>query len=782
MRKGNFYRRLQKPTPALLFNSLVSAGLLVVVSIEVKGHRVTLLERDLFKLINDLPNALEPFLALVMQLGSYVAVFVAAVAALLLKRRRLSLELLVAGNAAYYMALGVKLFVARGRPADLLDVVTTRELIGGALGYPSGHMAVATALGFTVARGVPSRFRRLVWCAVFIVGFARIFVGAHLPIDVIGGFLVGTLAYCLTQLAIGQQRPSGSLAHVQAMLAGKGIETTELTYLAGDARGSIPVHARTAAGDELFVKLTSNEQRDADWLYKLYRRLVYRNIEDEVPFLTAKQKSEHEAYLSLLAERAGARTPRLLATTTDGDGNMLLVQEFIRGTTLDRVPRETLERGTLTDVWQQLAALHRAGIAHRDPRAANILIHDSNAYLVDLSFAEENASEDVQARDIVELLVATAHSTDAGTAVSAARQALDCKALSASLPYLQRAPLSRAGRTSVEQRPGLLDQLRTEIEHQCHAEPAKLAQLSRLNRKNVFILVMLGLAVHFLLPQIGEMRTALREIVHANPFWLTCSALASAGTYLISALQFRFATQVRLPVKPTILVQVANSFANRLTPGSLGGVALSIGFLKKQGLSTVAASVTVAIIRLAGLIGGLALVPVLLGSARREQLQIVPERKGLVVLLVVVGLLLLIAAFLAIPKLRHRGRSAIRETLGALRSLVTSRRAPQLVVVSLALTLAYGACLYFALLAVGVSISVSDAVIVSLIGQGVGAAAPTPGGVGATEAAAVGALLVVGVAPEPAIAGVLIYRLISFWLPIAPGYAAFRWLAKHGHF
>lgn len=780
MRNVNLFRGLHKPTPALLFNCLVSGGLLFVLSIEVRGHRVTRLERDVFQLINNLPNAVEPFLATVMLFGSYVAVFAAALGAVLLRRRRLALEFLVAGNIAYYSAIAVKLIVARQRPGELLRDIKIGEILGGTLGYPSGHMAVATALGFTVARAVPKRFRRYAWSALFVVGFARIYVGAHLPVDVVGGFLVGWLAYCLTQLAVGQQRPAKSLTHLRVVLREKGIEITQLNYLSGDARGSIPLHAKTAQGQEFFVKIISNEQRDADWLYKLYRRVLYRNIEDEVPFLTAKQKSEYEAYLSLLAERAGVRTPHLLLSATDEDGNELLVQEFIRGTTLDRVTPQTLDPGALADVWQQVASLHRAGIAYRDLRAANIVMHGSSAHIVDLSSAEENASEDQQARDTVELLVTTAYLTSAAMTVSAAREIIGCPALAGSLPYLQRAPLSRAARKRLERQPGLLDELRTEIMQQCDAKPAKPAQFSRLTRKNLVTLVMLGLAVHFFLPQLDQVHTALRDIVRANPLWVLCSAVASAGSYLLSALVFRSAVQARLPLKPTIMVQVANSFANPLAPGSLGGVALSIRFLQKQGLPTVAASTAVAIVRLAGVISALALLPVLVLFARRTHVQVVSPRKGLVILLVVVGLLLLVAGVSAIPKLRHRGRSVIRQAAGNLRSFVTSRRAPQLFVLSLALTLTYGACLYFALLAVGVSPSIPHVLLVSILGEGIGATAPTPGGVGATEAAMASGLVIVGVPSGAAIAGVLIYRLMSFWLPMAPGFVLFRRLSKQG--
>jgi uncharacterized membrane protein YbhN (UPF0104 family) len=128
--------------------------------------------------------------------------------------------------------------------------------------------------------------------------------------------------------------------------------------------------------------------------------------------------------------------------------------------------------------------------------------------------------------------------------------------------------------------------------------------------------------------------------------------------------------------------------------------------------------------------------------ARHTYLHGASPPTGLATLLVVVGLLLLVAGVLAIPKLRHRGPAAIRQSVDTVRSLTTSRRAPQLLAMSLAVTLTYGACLYFAPLAAGASPSVPHA--------------PT----------------------EAAIAGVLIYRLMSLWLPMAPGIAAFRRLSK----
>ncbi|RQW94596.1 flippase-like domain-containing protein, partial [Micromonospora globispora] len=122
-----------------------------------------------------------------------------------------------------------------------------------------------------------------------------------------------------------------------------------------------------------------------------------------------------------------------------------------------------------------------------------------------------------------------------------------------------------------------------------------------------------------------------------------------------------------------------------------------------------------------------------------------------------------------------------RQAVDALRSLPRSGRITRLLAVSVALTLAYGAALYLALLAVGLPAELSliaPIVLVCVVGEGVSTAAPTPGGLGATEAALVSGLLLYGIPTETAVAGVLVYRLATFWLPVLPGYVALRMLVR----
>jgi undecaprenyl-diphosphatase len=98
--------------------------------------------------------------------------------------------------------------VERGRPAALLPGVEGREVFGeGSLGYPSGHAAVAAALTVVVAAHLSRRWAIGALVLGVAVLFGRMYVGAHLPLDVVGGAALGVVAGSIVNLLI---RPSPS--------------------------------------------------------------------------------------------------------------------------------------------------------------------------------------------------------------------------------------------------------------------------------------------------------------------------------------------------------------------------------------------------------------------------------------------------------------------------------------------------------------------------------------------------------------------------------------------
>ena len=96
------------------------------------------------------------------------------------------------------------------------------------------------------------------------------------------------------------------------------------------------------------------------------------------------------------------------------------------------------------------------------------------------------------------------------------------------------------------------------------------------------------------------------------------------------------------------------------------------------------------------------------------------------------------------------------------------------------LNLAYIAVLYTSVQAFGGDMSIAVVAVVYLVGATVGQAAPTPGGLGAVEAALTAGLTAAGLDGGIALSAVLLYRLVTFWIPTIPGYWSFSWRTKRG--
>jgi undecaprenyl-diphosphatase len=177
--------------------------LVLVATMLVARAELATLEASIFRAINDLPQGLHTVVWPFMQYGTFITIPTLAVIALLFRRFRLALAIALAGVGVYLVALVVKAVVDRGRPAALLTAVEERELFGAdSLGYPSGHAAVAAALTVVVAAHLSVRWLIAALALGAVVLFGRMYVGAHLPLDIIGGAALGAIAGSVVNLVV----------------------------------------------------------------------------------------------------------------------------------------------------------------------------------------------------------------------------------------------------------------------------------------------------------------------------------------------------------------------------------------------------------------------------------------------------------------------------------------------------------------------------------------------------------------------------------------------------
>ena len=171
----------------------MGAGLFLISLAEARSGKLAGYEQRLFRTVNGMNDRIRIPVRTIMQAGTFGTVPAVSVLALLSGRKSLAASLAVGGTIAWVGAKLAKPLGGRARPQGVLPDVTIREGIEGDLGWVSGHTAVATTLAFIAAQELPRTARPALAGIVGTVGFGRMYVGAHLPHDVVGGAGLGMM-------------------------------------------------------------------------------------------------------------------------------------------------------------------------------------------------------------------------------------------------------------------------------------------------------------------------------------------------------------------------------------------------------------------------------------------------------------------------------------------------------------------------------------------------------------------------------------------------------------
>jgi membrane-associated phospholipid phosphatase len=183
---------------------------LMVVSATVLVASALLAERGvygwevaIFQAVNGLPGSLRPLLWVLNQYGTAITIPVATVIALAFRRWVLAAALAMSGVTVYVLARVIKGYVGRGRPSALVESVVERESFSPeSLGYPSGHAAVAWAITIIVLTFMGRPWRWVAIALAIVVPVVRMYVAAHLPLDLIGGAALGVFVASAVSLVL----------------------------------------------------------------------------------------------------------------------------------------------------------------------------------------------------------------------------------------------------------------------------------------------------------------------------------------------------------------------------------------------------------------------------------------------------------------------------------------------------------------------------------------------------------------------------------------------------
>ncbi|MCH0569602.1 flippase-like domain-containing protein [Streptomyces sp. MUM 136J] len=331
----------------------------------------------------------------------------------------------------------------------------------------------------------------------------------------------------------------------------------------------------------------------------------------------------------------------------------------------------------------------------------------------------------------------------------------------------------------------LLTQIRHEVLRIRPQAPVEPARLERVRPRTLISFIAGAIGAYFLLTQLTHIEFG-PLIANAKWGWVAAAVLFSSLSYVAAAMQLLGFVPERVPFLRAVAAQVAGSFVKIVAPAAVGGVALNTRYLQRSGVRPGLAVASVGASQLVGLGAHILMLLAfgyLTGTEKTPSLS--PSRTVIAGLLTVAVLVLVVTS---VPFLRKFVATRVRSLFaGVVPRMLDVLQRPQKLLTGiggiLLLTVCFVMCLDASIRAFGsesTTLSIASVAVVFLAGNALGSAAPTPGGVGAVEATLTVGLIAVGLPKEVAAPAVLLYRLLTLWLPVLPGWLAFNHLTRKG--
>lgn len=333
----------------------------------------------------------------------------------------------------------------------------------------------------------------------------------------------------------------------------------------------------------------------------------------------------------------------------------------------------------------------------------------------------------------------------------------------------------------------LLTQIRREVLLIRPQAPVEPVRLERIKPRTLLSFIAGAIAAYFLISQVTEADFGA-VVEQAEWGWVAAALGFSALSYVAAAMSLLGFVPERVPFGKTVLAQVAGSFVKIVAPAAVGGVALNTRFLQRSGVRPGLAVASVGASQLFGLGCHILLLGAFgyLTGTEKTPSSLTPSRTVIAGLLTVAVLVLVVTA---IPFLRKFVVTRVRSLFaGVVPRMLDVVQRPQKLLTGiggmLLLTGLFVMCLDASIRAFSgpdtPHLSYASIAVVFLAGNALGSAAPTPGGMGAVEGALTLGLIAVGLPKEVAAPAVLLFRLMTLWLPVLPGWLCFNHLTRKG--
>jgi uncharacterized protein (TIRG00374 family) len=736
---------------------------------------------DFIELFGRMPQTVRYALVGVAQLA-IVAIPLVVLTWLLTRRTRVATLLVVgAGLVGGVVMVVLTDWLNRAAPpTPIIDLPSTSFI---ATDFPSTAYLAALVAGATVASPIMTAvWRKGAWMAVGVTAVVRVITATQAPVSILVTVVLGSTIGSAALVVFGSpQRRPGS-ATLRAGLATAGFKVDEL----GDEHTvrDLRTYQGTAAGQPIEVIYLDQDDRDIELFSRVLRSIRVRDVDEQRLSVKPRVRAAQLALATAMAERAGARVPAVLSVApVDGD-SAIIVTSVPPGTPLAELSNDHISDRALDDLWQQVGHLHRARMAHRSLSRDHLVIDGDSATLVGLDTALLATSAPSRAVDRAELMVSTALSVGVDRALDAALRNADAVDLEATLAFVQLPALPAHARREAKKPNTLLDDLLTGLQQRLDVDEVELAELERISVAKIVTWLGFAVLAFFVLTLVSNWSDIATTMSGLNLWWIVPIVIVTLLGTVGGAMSLSGSVIRPIALGEATIVMFGQSFLNRFTPMNAGGMAMRVRYLQKGGTDGTVATAAIGLTSAAsGVMQVLFFVFFLLWTNTDPTGGLDVNAGGgpdLSIVAVFVGAVVVaILAIVATPRFRRWLTRFVAATFAKIKHDFgeLARRPTKLALLFGGQALAkLSTIVAFALAcrAFDVDLSFVEIGALYMVANTVAAAVPTPGGVGAIEAALVFMLTGAGVDDATAWAAVLLFRLINYWFPTIPGLLALK--------
>ena len=538
-----------------------------------------------------------------------------------------------------------------------------------------------------------------------------------------------------------------------------------------------------STGERRNVTLLDADRQVAGFLSNIWDQIRVRGL-SPTRDLSLRPAAEHAALMTMEARRARVRTPDLLGMAEAAESVLLVTDHVVGARSISDLGAE-VDDDVLDQLWSQLQRAHAAGLAHGSIDASSVVVDESGRlWLLDWASGETISSELSRRVDLAQALALTALNVGAERAIDAASRSLTTAQLASIAPMLQRVVLPRQTREVMGRRGAsrqVLQDLRDALVALTPTADAEPARLNRFSTRTVLMAVVALVAVWTLLAQL-DFQQVSTAVSQANGWWMLAALVFSVATYVGAGLTLVAFSPERLSLWRSTEVHLASAVVSLVAPAGVGGAAINLRFLNRKGVPTAVGVATVALVQVVQFIVTVVLLVVLAAMTGQSTGLTLPS--GWV--LVAAGAVVVVAAVvLTIPRARTWAWAKIEPTYRQVwPRLVWVMSNPVRLALgvggALMLSLSYILSFSASLWAFGYTVPFAVLAITYLASNTVGSIVPSPGGIGPVELALTAGLVAAGVPYGVALSTAIVYRLVTFWIPIPVGWLSLQRLQKVG--